>query len=321
MRIPKYDVRSMKITKVEKIGHYHSIYHVVRKDALASIQKITTETGKSRNTVLKYLKDMEKRQILVGPRLELKPSVTHPRYMYFASFSSPEETFNAFKGFPSILYHFRCLGDWNFLFVTDRVIDFSQLRGHSETLYFGKRGFIWDAPAQLTTADKTISTINNWLDNPQKAEIPQGEPIEIPWTQDEWKLYWKFKDCVRVKVTPTIKEIKVRYEAFVKWKRSFNQYTQTLVEFYPRGFPFYTMVFFLFETDQPEYVVSAFQYWPATTIFQQVGDRLLLLLATPRRELLSKSLDLSDYLRTHGFASSYTYALLLQQWNCDFIPP
>lgn len=303
---------------LKQAEYCHRIYLTVRAHPFMITHDISVETGISRNTVSRYLRDMIKRQALVGPHLKLKPNVNYPRYVHLTSFSSPQKTFNLFKEFPRVLSYARCFGDWNFLFVTDRLVDFSQLKGHSKTFYWGKRGFIWDVPAQFATWSDTCSVIDDVVKNPGRIEIPQGEPVEIPWTQDQWKIFWRFKDNPRLVATPALKEIRVRYEAFSDWKRSLEHYVQTQVGYYPQGFPYHTKMYFLLETDQPEHVSAVFQCWPTTTLFTQVDNKLLVLLAVPGGKFLSKVLNLFDSLVTENFISSFKHALFVQQWRNSF---
>ena len=302
----------MKIDNEKRREFHYRIYQTMREDPFLPRTVISKRIGISRNSVGIYLPVMRKKQILAGPRLQLKPSSTHPRYVYLTSFSSPGKTFDLFKRFPHILYHAQCLGDWNLLFVTDTLLDFSKLVGYSETIYRGRRGTTWDLPAQLISWDDAASKIDNWLENPRQVDIPHTEPVEIPWTQDEWKLYWAFRNNTRLKITPTVKKIGIRYRTFSEWRKSLNLYTQTFVEYYPQGLPFSKAFFFLLETDQPKFVSSVFEYWPATTVMTQVDSRLLIRVAFPGGEFPSKVIDLLDRLIKNGYVTSYTFASLFQ---------
>jgi len=35
----------------------------------------------------------------------------------------------------------------------------------------------------------------------------------------EWRLYWATKNNTRLKITPTLKKLKIRFESFSEWKR------------------------------------------------------------------------------------------------------
>lgn len=281
------------------------------------LYEISGKTKISINTVTKYLNDMRKRQALLGPYLQLKPNTTHPEYINLVSFSSPRKTFNSFKGFPHVTYYARCLGDWNFLLVTNRLLDFSQLVGFTKMHYCSKREFTWDAPAYLTTWDNTVSEIDSWLQNPRKVKIPHIDPIEILWKPHQWKLYWRVKDFVRVEAATLKRELKISYEAYIIWKKSLSKYTQTFVGYYPYGLPSYTVIYFLLETDEPGYITAAFQNWPTTPTFTQTENRLLLMLALPGGMFLSRIFDLFDEMISEGFLASYEHALLLDYWKND----
>ena len=233
-----------------------------------------------------------------------------------ATFSSPGRTFESFKGFPNISYHALCSGDWNFLFVTERIFDFSKLVGHSQTHFYGKRESVWDIPPQSCRWDDAFNRLQESLDeNIPRSTLPTGREVEIPWSENEWKLYDTFKDNLRLKITPTLRKVKVRYETYMEWKETLPRYTETITAYYPEGFLSQTQVFFLVETKKIADIPSLFRYWPSTTVFYRAGDKLLVLLALRNREYMSKILNLFDDLLSRGYISSYKYALLLQQWR------
>ena len=305
----------MNMTKLKKIENRYQIYKITRANPYVFKRDISAEIDLSRNSVSTYVKEMQEKQILVGPWLQLKPSTTHPRYVFLTTFSSPQKAFNRFKGFPGIISCFQCAGDWNLLFVTDRLIDFSQLTGHSRTHYYERRGSTWDLLAQPTTWNESLSECDTWFENPQKVEIPKEEPVRIPWTQNEWKLYWKFRNHLRLIIDSALKEISVSYEDFSVWRKSLEQYSRILTCYYPQGFWTYEAFFFLLKTDQPEYVASLFQNLPVTTLITQLGEELLLFLTLPRGEFLLRALTLFDGLADENFISSYEFAVLLQPWR------
>ena len=305
----------MGISEEKKKEDCFRIFETVRREPLIQYDQLSERVGLSRNTVSLYVREMQSEKSMIGPYLHLKPSVNYPRYIQMATFSSPGKTFESFKEFPSISYHALCIGDWNFLFMTERAIDLSKLVGFSEACFYGRRGSVWDVPPQFCTWNDAFNHFQESLESVPRSKIPSARQVNIPWSEDEWKLYEIFKNNLRKKITPIVKKIKVRYETYTEWSKTLAQYTETITAYYPEGFPSQTLVYFLVETKKLAYVPSLFMYWPATTLFYRAGDKLLILLALQNREYMPKTLNLFEDLMSQGYISSYKYALLLQHWR------
>lgn len=58
---------------------------------------------------------------------------------------------------------------------------------------------------------------NNILNNTSRGTIPSENQINIPWSEDEWRLYEVFKDNLRRSVVPAVEKIHVRYENYIEW--------------------------------------------------------------------------------------------------------
>ena len=300
-------------TKKEK--NCFKIFEEVKKNPFILYEEIHKNIKLGRNTVTKYLDEMLNTNIIKGPYLHLKPSVNYPRFIQITTFSSPSKTFELFKGFPRISYHALCLGDWNFLFVTESPIDFSKLVGFSETHFCEKRGSVWDIPPQFCRWDDAFKSLQESLADIPRSKIPSKRQVEIPWSGDEWNLYHIFKDNLRRAATPAVKKAHLRYEDFTNWKKTLPQYTRIITAYYPQGFLSQILAFFLVETKKIAYIPSLFSYWPATTVFYRAGDKLLILVAFGSKDYIPKTLNLLEKLVSLGYISSYKYALLLQDWR------
>ena len=101
-------------------------------------------------------------------------------------------------------------------------------------------------------------------------------PLE--WEEDQWKLYDAFKVNVRKKVTPLLRNIKVKYETYVEWMETLHNHCTIHTEFYPKGCNKYLCYCLLLSSDYNQSVISLFSLFYTTPIIMEVGDHLLVFL-------------------------------------------
>jgi predicted transcriptional regulator len=63
-----------KISQMKRKRNYFKIFEQIYETPSMSIYDISQQAGVSRNTVSKYLKEMYREGILVGPQLRMKPA-------------------------------------------------------------------------------------------------------------------------------------------------------------------------------------------------------------------------------------------------------
>jgi hypothetical protein len=102
----------------KKQARFHKIYAQVSSSPGIPIYEIADTTGMSRNTVSKYLLEMYRDTVLIGPQIRLLPAPNYKEYVYLMNFKNPFYFFQNVRGFPHVLYHAMTFGDWNSLVVS-----------------------------------------------------------------------------------------------------------------------------------------------------------------------------------------------------------
>ena len=222
---------------------------------------------------------MYTKNILVGPWMSLNLHSDYKEYVYLMNFSDPFHAYKGLKGFPHVLYHEMTLGDWNTMVITDRQLDFSQLVGFESVVYQGVKGNVYTPKVEFTMWNESLKKIYEHIEKftPGEPESKKRLTPPLNWGEDQWKLYHAFKVNVRKKVTPLLKNIKVKYETYVEWMKTLHHHCSIHTEF-SKGCNYYMNYCLLLSSDYNQSVISLFSLAPTTPIIMEVGDHLLVFL-------------------------------------------
>ncbi len=263
-------------TQMKRVKSYHRIFEQIYKNNESFIYEIAKKTKLARNTVSKYLGEMYEKTVITGPRLEMKSTSTYKEYVYLMNFDDPSHVYKGLKGFPHVVYHALTFGDWNTLVIANRLLDFSQLVGFQNIVYRGVKYCSHTPPVVQTTWEQSFSDINKKIAHfaPGEPEKRSGLAPALPWKDNEWKLFNAFKDNIRKKVTPTLREIGIHYTTYREWLKNLRTFCTVHTGFYPRGYHTYQHHCLLFSTSCKS-VISLLSLFPSTSVFMEVGDKLL----------------------------------------------
>jgi hypothetical protein len=260
-----------------KLRDYFRIYEQILNNPTANIREITKNTGLCRNTVSKYLEKMHEQNIMKGPFLSMRSFPNYKEYVHFMNFEDPTAVFEGLKTFPHVLYHAMASGNWDTLVVTDRPLDLTKLVGFQTMIYQGVKQTVYTPRTNYTTWEEGFKKSSGIIDEctPAVGYKNRKSAPRLPWKSDEWKLFHAFGNNVRKPVTPTLREIGVRYETYQKWVRNLERYCTIHAEFYPKGYLKYTHYHVLFTSDHEEVIQSVFSWLPVTPVFTEIGNHLL----------------------------------------------
>ncbi len=265
-----------KISRAQRRKEYYKIYEQIYESPIQPISDISQNTGISRNTATKYLQEMYIQGILVGPYLEMKPARNYREYVHLLNFDKPFSVLQGLKGFPHVLDCSITFGDWNIQVVTDRCINFSELRGFQSVVYQGVKRFTHTPKVECILWDESFETMHECI---KKFTLKRSDherfSYPLHWGSDEWKLYHAFKPNLRQKVTPLLRKIKVRYEPYTKWRKNLEDHCTVNTEFYPEGLETYLRHCFLFSPNDKFIVQKLFSLFPTSSVITEVGDQLL----------------------------------------------
>jgi DNA-binding Lrp family transcriptional regulator len=278
----------VKITSKKRLQYCYRIYEQVYYNNTMSINEIAQNTGISRNTVGKYLTKMYKKDILQGPYLRINPTKTYVKYVYLMQFTDPYMTFQRFSGFPHVVYCAQLFGKWNIMVITDTLLDLSQLVGFKEMVFKGARGVSYTPKVDFVSWKKSAHHVEEYLSNfENELTLTQRNVLtDLPWEEQEWKLFSAFSNNFRKKKTPTLKEIDVRYEEYIKWKNKLDIFCTTHTGFYPQGYTAYDHHCFLVSTEYEPQVREVFSFFPTTSFFMEVGKSLMVIISVPDPKII-----------------------------------
>jgi hypothetical protein len=260
-----------------RIVDYHKIYSQIYNSPAMSFFDIAVNTGLSRNTVAKYLKEMYTKGMLLGPHIRMKPAPNYTEYVYLMNFQDPYKVFRGLRTFPHVLYHAVTSGDWNTMVITDRLLDFSSLVGFQSLVNRGPRGYSYTPHAGCISWNESFRNMYSHIE--PFTPLPEYEARTPPlnWGSDEWKLFHTFKYNMRKKVTATRQKINVRYETYSEWMNTLQDHCTIHTGFYPEGYHNYLSHCFLFHTDHIQSVQSLFSFLPTTPFIIELSSQLLIL--------------------------------------------
>ena len=302
-----------KLSWVKRKGNYYKIYEQIYEDPVISLYDIHRNTGLSRNTVSKYLKDMYAQGMLFGPYIEMNPAPNYREYVYLMNFSNPPFVFRALKGFPHILECGIAFDDWNTMVITDLDLDFSKMVGFQSMVAKGVRGLTYTPRVEYTSWNEAFENMYDQIGKftPAQKENRKREFHALNWGNDEWKLFHAFKHNMRKKVIATLKETKVRYETYSPWMKTLRDHCTVHTEFYPEGRETYMGHCFLFSTGHKSVVTSLFSLLPTSSVFTEVGDQLLVFAWVDSPDTTRRLFCTIYDMKTVGIIEEFSHAALL----------
>lgn len=299
----------------------YKIFNQIYEVPTIKIYKIRDKTEICRNVIPTYVSNMYARGIMRGPFLFMRATPEYKEYLYLMNFQDPFSTIEGLKEFPHVVYARMAAGDWNVVVITDRLLDLSQLVG-AEDMVFQTIVYCRKTPKVLYTPwEKSFAAIHQKIEmfSPvQKTENCRVSP-SLYWGEDEWALYQIFKTNLRKKVISSLRENRIRYDTFTKWKNTLHNYCTVNTEFYPAGYYEYARYSFLFSTDYPEKVKSVFSELPATPIFLELDNHLFAILSVVSPGCIKALFRSVFFMKAKKMINEFKTAVMLHYENggCD----
>ena len=300
-----------------RLKGYYKIYEQIYTNPTIPTKNIGPNIRISRNTVIKYIKEMYRDHILVGPYLQVNPSPHYKQYVYLMDFTDPWKAFCGLKEFPHVVYHAITSGDWNTLVITDRLLDVTKMAGFKKVVTQGVRYCSYTPKVELKTWDETFQEVYKKLSQfKRRPEDKIREVTPSTWQEPEWKLYHVFKH-IRKPVTPVLQKIGVRYEPYMKWKSDLYTHCTVHTGFYPGGYESYLDYCFLFSTDYEESAKSVFSLFPTTPFFMEVDKQLLAFIQVNTPEVQRNLLCLIHNMQKLGMIKHFKQASILFHYSVN----
>ncbi|MGC1119672.1 MAG: hypothetical protein WBA22_01145 [Candidatus Methanofastidiosia archaeon] len=305
----------MGVMRQKKTHCFHKIYEQINAVPGVSIYEIANNTGISRNTVTKYLTEMYEDTILVGPQIRVLPAPDYKEYVYLMNFRDPYHFYRNLNGFPHVLYHCMTFGDWNAMVITDRLIDFSQLKGYEKTVFQGVRYRSYTPKTDYILWGKSFEKFFERIAKFSSRGEHKNRTLApvLDWGKDQWKMYYAFKDTTRKTATTTLKKIGVRYEEYVKWMEDIDIHCTFLTGFYLGGYQTYSTYCFLFSTDYEQTVKDLFSCFPTTPFIMEVGNQLMVFVSVVLSGIKRRFFCCIFDMKTQGIIKTFNHAAVIFQ--------
>jgi len=255
---------------------YFTIVGEICKDPYITLKAMNSQTHIHRSTVSRSIIDLHKERCLFGPWLSLNPHENYSQYVYVMNFSDPEAVFEGLKDFPHVRYHAHTFGEWNTLIITERLLDLSTLKGFQSAIVRRKKGYTNTPPVTYTTWDQSWRALKENLQNMKLKERDTIETLpRLFWREEDWKLYNAFKHNVRQRAAPILRELGIRYEYYMQWKKDLMNHCGIHTEFHPQPVQRYTNHCLLLKSRYIESVEELFSLFPTTPVFVEMTDCVL----------------------------------------------
>jgi hypothetical protein len=288
----------------KKLGDYYKIYEEIFKEPTEPIQKIAQNTGIPKNTVARYLTEMYESSILRGPAIFLKPAKNYYQYVYFLAVKDPLSAYERFAGSHDVVSVSVECGQWNSLVISEKVVDFSGLKGSEKCILQGRKGVTSLSKVDSLDWDQSLESIHSVLSPPPKKFILYEEIPAINWTTEEWTLYDKFKHNIRIEAGSILKECEINHDQYQTWISRLPEVALIQPAFYPAGLKSYSFYDFLFRSGYRRELATVLGMLPSTSLFFCVGDYLFARLSVPSKRENDLALLISE-LKDKGYFTGY----------------
>ncbi|MBU7037828.1 MAG: helix-turn-helix domain-containing protein [Theionarchaea archaeon] len=308
---------------LNKLRRCYRIYEQVYQDPLIPLYEIARNTGLSRNTVSKYLHEMQEQGCLLGPYLRMKPTPTYREYVYLATFSDPKRTFTALSHFPSVVDVVHTFGDWTTLLITSQPLDITRMYGFQDLVLSECKYSTATPKTEFTSWNAALSKASEILEDPgPPSRLKREMAPPLDWGEDQWKIYSSFNSNIRKTVTTSLQKVLVRYETYTTWMEDLTTHCTVHTGFYPRSYSQYTGHWFLFSSSYESLLVEVFSCLPATPCIIETESHVLVFVCTVSSSTVKRLTGLIVDMKSGGLIKKVDHGLVLREAHppIDFCP-
>lgn len=291
------------------VDTYYSMYYAYLDKPRLFKKEMCHYTGKSLNTVDKYMKLSEKNDIIFPPQLRLKMTQKTSEYMYFVKVSDLVECLPFLKEMGAFYFCFLS-GYYNLMFMSYNPVDISHLSQYKSTFLSGKRSDYAVPTVPKQTFEKAYQRIDLKLKmEPEPSLLSLDLPLGIHWSEDVWFLYHVLKYNFRLKYTPIIKRYHISVSSFYSRLEKIRAQTDVIVPFYPLGQMQYTIFHLLIESRFHRFLIDCFSEFPAWSMYCRIKDFLFARVAISKWTERTSFLKLLSSMQHLGFIEDYETSL------------
>jgi hypothetical protein len=264
-----------KISIEKRLPRYHKIYKQIYEHPSIPSYQAAKNIGMARSTVSRYLIEMYDFSIIQGPFIFVRPAQNCHQYASFLNFKYPLDVYKSFKGFPHVVCRNLVAGPWNLLLICEKSMDLSSLKGFRHCVCHDVKSVTRLSKVVSLDWDQSMEKMYKAISPPRKKSTLYEEIPFLPWGEQEWTLYNRFKHNTRNRATSILKECGIRYGRYQKWVSELPKYTHIHPVFFPKRPQNYFIFDFLFKSEYHEQLSDILGMLPSTCVFFSVGEYLM----------------------------------------------
>jgi hypothetical protein len=219
-----------KISIEKRLPRYHKIYKQIYEHPSIPSYQAAKNIGMARSTVSRYLIEMYDFSIIQGPFIFVRPAQNCHQYASFLNFKYPLDVYKSFKGFPHVVCRNLVAGPWNLLLICEKSMDLSSLKGFRHCVCHDVKSVTRLSKVVSLDWDQSMEKMYKAISPPRKKSTLYEEIPFLPWGEQEWILYNRFKHNTRNRATSILKECGIRYGRYQKWVSELPKYPQKTAE-------------------------------------------------------------------------------------------
>jgi hypothetical protein len=197
--------------------------------------------------------------------------------------------------------------------MTEGLLDLSVLKGFQSAIVRRKKGYTYTPPVSYTTWEESWRAVKENLQNIRLEERDTIKTLpRLFWREEDWKLYNAFKDNVRQRAAPILRELDIKYEYYIRWKKNLVNHCGIHTEFYPQPVQRYTNHCLLLRSRYIRSVEELFSLFPTTPVFVEMSDCVLVYVKMTSDDT-KKLIDLIYDLKDIGIIEDVNYAVVFNE--------
>ena len=305
-----------RLTEYDKRYLIYNIYFHRYDDPWIPDKKVAKLTDHSISTVNRYAHRAEEAQILTPPQAYLNP---HPDIKSaLLLFEDKHKAFNTLKTYPHVGYICIFHGSWDIMVSYNKDINFSEIPGFKGEVTKGYRGIIHTPRVPFVTWEHAFQKIHALLHRGahERASFFTYSPQVPDWDEEEWEMFYYFTHNLRKRFNELRKKIPISWRKFEAWKKSLFDYCVHFQAYYPEGYDAYNIKTFCFKTSYKPFIVELFSHLPATPVFSNITDHILLDISVPNdHQQQAKIFELISQLIEKGVITECKDGYTVIEWS------
>jgi hypothetical protein len=188
-------------------------------------------------------------------------------------------------------------------------------KGFQSEIWRGEKGYTYTPPVTRINWDKSWREIKQRLKTISlQPDEPKKTVAVLDWGEKEWNLFHALKFNMRQPMKPVLQNLGIRYEPFSRWKKSLSEHCRIHIEFYPQPVDTYTNHCLLLKSDYIGMVEELFSLLPATPVFIEMFDSVLVYVKTTSR-MMKNLIDMVFNMKERGIIEDVHHAVVFDEYR------